>query len=241
RAPSRSRASKRGRAAGETGGTAARTGSASPERQRDGFAQRQRRPRVPLQTEPVAEALADRLRSPLHQGKRVASLEPLPTLSGNRLGRREQSCRCPRIALHAHAPECCKRFDGERRGLELDRRPESLLENRPRGLVLAVRDQHVGERILRVRRFPPPAQPSEQRHGVVEGLACLCRASLVEERDAEQEGDPAEAAVVSELPEKRLALVEQAPALVEIRLVEAENSERPFDLTLVVSFARDLQ
>src|SRR5581483_1591883 len=138
RAPSRSRASKRGRAAGETGGTAARTGSASPERQRDGFAQRQRRPRVPLQTEPVAEPLAGGLRSPLHQGKRVASLEPLPTLSGNRLGRREQSCRCPRIALHAHAPECCKRFDGERRGLELDRRPESLLENRPRGLVLAV-------------------------------------------------------------------------------------------------------
>ena len=34
-----------------------------------------------------------------------------------------------------------------------------------------------------------------------------------------------------------LALLQQPPALVEIRFVEAENAERPLDLTLVVALA----
>jgi hypothetical protein len=74
------------------------------------------------------------------------------------------------------------------------------------------------------RGRPPPAEPC-----------------LVEERHAEQEGDPAEARIVTELAEKRLALVEQAPTLIEIRLIEAEDSKCPLDLALVVSFAGDLQ
>ena len=107
--------------------------------------------------------------------------------------------------------------------------------------MLTVRDQHVGDRILRVRRLPPLAEACENRYSPVESLARLFEASLVEERHAEQEGDPAEADVISELAEKRLALVEQVPTLIEIRLIEAEDSKRPLDLAFVVSFAGDLQ
>src|SRR5690349_6662106 len=86
------------------------------ERERDGLVQCQVVPRLPLRTEPFAEPLMGCLCSRLHEGKRVA-LELLSSLFGDRLGRREQSCRRAGIGFHAKAPERGKRFGGHRHGL----------------------------------------------------------------------------------------------------------------------------
>ena len=90
-------------------------GSFLTERQCDRFVQCQLTPGLPLRTEGVAEPLAGRLCSPVHKRKRVARVEPLAALFGNRLGCREQSHSRAGIGLSAKARERGERFDRQRR------------------------------------------------------------------------------------------------------------------------------
>ena len=120
---------------------------------------------------------------PLRRLSRPAAQQLLP-----RQGLFARECTRARQALRWPAPRT-----------EFDCPPERLFEHRSRGPVLTVRDQHVGDRILRVRRLPLPAESCEDRYSSVERCACLVEVLLVEERHAEQEGHRAEAGVDSRL------------------------------------------
>src|SRR5205085_9040320 len=100
-------------------------------------------------------------------------------------------------------------------------------------------DERVSDIELRVHCLPTPSEAAEQTGGFLQRFSRTVRVLLLDERESAQVGDPAQPRFTSQLSQKTLAFVEQAPSLDEIWLIEAQDAKRPFDLNLVRLLTRE--